>query len=46
MPAPAFFDRLPTWGAFAIGLALLAYAGPIYDQLSQPHFLAPGMRTW
>jgi cytochrome c oxidase subunit 1 len=46
MTAPAIFDRLPTWGALAIGLAFLAYAGPIYDQVSQPHFLAPGMRTW
>jgi hypothetical protein len=44
--APAIFDRLALWGFIAIGLALIAYAGPIHDQLTQHHYLAPGMRTW
>jgi cytochrome c oxidase subunit 1 len=43
---PAIFDKLGRWGALAIALAILAYIGPLHDQLSQPHFLAPGMRTW
>ncbi|MFY9781453.1 MAG: hypothetical protein WAJ85_13200, partial [Candidatus Baltobacteraceae bacterium] len=46
METPAVLDRIPTWGAVAIGLAVLAYAGPLYQLLSTPHFLAPGMRTW
>jgi cytochrome c oxidase subunit 1 len=46
MPTPAVFDRLATWGAVAIVLAVLAYAGPLHEQFSQQHYLAPGMRTW
>ncbi len=46
LPTPAVFDRLPRWGAVAILLAVLAYAGPLQEQLSQHHYLAPGMRTW
>jgi cytochrome c oxidase subunit 1 len=45
-PTPAAFDNLLGWGALAIALAVLAYVGPIHDQFSEPHFLAPGMRTW
>jgi cytochrome c oxidase subunit 1 len=45
-PTPAAFDKLLGWGVLAVGLAVLAYVGPLHDQLSQPHFLAPGMRTW
>jgi cytochrome c oxidase subunit 1 len=44
-PPPAF-DRIGLWAFVAIAVALLAYAGPIHDQLSQHHYLAPGMRTW
>ncbi len=46
IPTPAVFDRLGRWALVAIGLAVLAYIGPIHDQLSQPHYLAPGFRTW
>jgi cytochrome c oxidase subunit 1 len=46
METPAIFDRLGMWGAIAIVLAMLAYAGPIHEQFSQHHYLAPGMRTW
>ena len=40
------FDRLWTWSAVAIILAVFAYAGPVSDQLTQHHYLSPGMRTW
>ncbi|MBD5654445.1 MAG: cbb3-type cytochrome c oxidase subunit I, partial [Candidatus Eremiobacteraeota bacterium] len=46
MQTPAIFDRLGMWGVVAIGLALIAYAGPIHEQLAQHHYLAPGLRTW
>jgi len=46
MTTPPVFDRLASWGVAAIALALIAYAGPIHEQLSQHHYLAPGMRTW
>lgn len=46
MPAPLILDRIGRWGAVAIALALLAYAGPITEQLSVHHYLAPGLRTW
>ncbi|MGP6157285.1 MAG: cbb3-type cytochrome c oxidase subunit I [Vulcanimicrobiaceae bacterium] len=46
MDTPAALDRIPTWATVAIVLAVLAYAGPIFELMSTPHFLAPGMRTW
>lgn len=46
LATPAAFDRLTRWGLVAIALALLAYAGPITEQLSAHPYLAPGMRTW
>jgi cytochrome c oxidase subunit 1 len=46
METPAIFDRLGLWGTLAIVLALLAYAGPLHEQFSHHHYLAPGMRTW
>jgi cytochrome c oxidase subunit 1 len=46
METPAIFDRLGSWGAAAIALAIVAYAGPLHEQFSQIHYLAPGMRTW
>ncbi len=32
--------------AVALALAVLAYVGPLRQQFAQPHYLAPGMRTW
>ncbi len=46
MPTPPIFDRLGSWGAVAVALAVMAYAGPLHEQFSQHHYLAPGMRTW
>jgi hypothetical protein len=46
MPTPAAFNRIGRWAVLAVVLAAAAYAGPIHDQLSQTHYLAPGMRTW
>jgi cytochrome c oxidase subunit I len=43
---PAVFDRLGRWAAIAIAVAILAYAGPIAQQLSVHAYLVPGMRTW
>ncbi|MBV8196661.1 MAG: cbb3-type cytochrome c oxidase subunit I [Candidatus Eremiobacteraeota bacterium] len=43
---PAIFDRIGAWSVVAIVLAILAYAGPISEQLGQHVYLAPGMRTW
>jgi len=43
---PRVFDNLGRWAAFAIVIAVLAYLGPIHDQLSQHHYLARGLRTW
>ncbi|HTD35081.1 MAG TPA: cbb3-type cytochrome c oxidase subunit I [Candidatus Elarobacter sp.] len=45
-PAPAVLDRLGRWGLVAIGLAVLAYAGPVAQQIQAHAYLAPGMRTW
>ncbi len=46
MHTPAVLDKLGRWACLALVLAVVAYAGPIHDQLSQPHYLVPGMRTW
>lgn len=46
MDTPRIFDRLGSWATVAIALAVLAYAGPLAEQFSHPHYLAPGMRTW
>jgi cytochrome c oxidase subunit I len=43
---PAVLDRLVSWGGLAIALALLAYAGPVIQQIQAHAYLAPGMRTW
>ena len=45
-PPPAVLDRLGRWGLVAIGLAVLAYAGPVAQQIQAHAYLAPGMRTW
>jgi len=43
---PAVLDRLGRWAFVAIVLAVLAYAGPVTQQLHAHAYLAPGMRTW
>jgi hypothetical protein len=45
-PTPAALDKLGRWATIAVVVALLAYAGPIAQQLSVHAYLAPGMRTW
>ncbi len=45
-PTPAIFEHLFRWGAVALVLAVIAYAGPVSDMLHHPSFLAPGLRTW
>lgn len=46
LPTPAIFDHVERFAAGALALAFVAYAGPMYDYLSQAHYLVPGMRTW
>jgi cytochrome c oxidase subunit 1 len=46
LPTPPVFDQIARFGLIAIALALVAYAGPVAQQLSVHHYLAPGMRTW
>lgn len=46
LPSPPIFEHIFRWGALALVLAVLAYAGPLYDMLHHPGYLAPGMRTW
>ena len=43
---PAFLQHLFRWGAVAIVLAVLAYAGPLGELIRNPGFQAAGMRTW
>ncbi|MHB8139839.1 MAG: cbb3-type cytochrome c oxidase subunit I [Vulcanimicrobiaceae bacterium] len=43
---PFALGRLGVWAAVAVLLVIVAYGGPVYQHLSQPHFNAPGMRTW
>jgi cytochrome c oxidase subunit I len=43
---PPVLDRLGRWGVLAIVLAVLAYAGPVAQQIQAHAYLAPGMRTW
>jgi cytochrome c oxidase subunit I len=45
-PTPWALQRLYRWGALALVLAVLAYAGPLGELLRHPGYLAPGMRTW
>ena len=45
-PTPPVLDKLGRWAALAIVLAVLAYAGPMTQQLTAHTYLAPGMRTW
>jgi cytochrome c oxidase subunit 1 len=46
METPMVFDKLGRWAGVAVALAFLAYVGPIWQQLQQTSYLAPGMRTW
>jgi cytochrome c oxidase subunit 1 len=46
LETPPVLDNLARWGALALGLALLAYAGPVIQQIQAHAYLAPGMRTW
>jgi cytochrome c oxidase subunit 1 len=46
LPTPPAFEHIGRWAVLAVVLAAAAYAGPIHDQLTQTHYLAPGMRTW
>jgi len=43
---PVILDKLGRWATLAIVVAVLAYAGPIAQHLSDHAYLAPGMRTW
>ncbi len=45
-PTPALLQSIFRWGVLALVLALAAYAGPMFDLLHAPSYLAPGMRTW
>jgi len=45
-PTPALLEHLFRWGAVALVLAVIAYAGPVADLIQHPGFLAHGMRTW
>jgi len=46
MVTPPALDRLGRWGLLAITLAVLAYAGPVIQQIQAHSYLAPGLRTW
>jgi cytochrome c oxidase subunit I len=46
MRTPASLDKIGTWAVLAVVLAVLAYAGPMHELLSQHIYGAPGMRTW
>ncbi|HEY0381404.1 MAG TPA: cbb3-type cytochrome c oxidase subunit I [Candidatus Elarobacter sp.] len=46
LETPPVLDNLGRWGAVALGLAVLAYAGPVIQQINAHAYLAPGMRTW
>jgi cytochrome c oxidase subunit 1 len=43
---PPVLDKLGRWAALAVVLAVLAYVGPVSEQLRAHAYLAPGMRTW
>jgi cytochrome c oxidase subunit 1 len=46
LETPPVLDRLGRWGVVALALAVLAYAGPVAQQIQAHAYLAPGMRTW
>jgi cytochrome c oxidase subunit 1 len=46
LPTPPMLDHVGRWSTIALVLAVLAYAGPIANQIHAHAYLAPGMRTW
>jgi cytochrome c oxidase subunit 1 len=46
MPTPAILDHLGRFAVLALVLAVLAYVGPVTQELQAHPYLAPGMRTW
>ena len=46
LPTPPLLDHIGRWSTVALALAVLAYAGPIANQIQAHAYLAPGMRTW
>jgi cytochrome c oxidase subunit 1 len=46
LETPPVLDSVGRWGAVALGLAVVAYAGPVIQQINAHAYLAPGMRTW
>jgi cytochrome c oxidase subunit 1 len=44
--APVILQSLFRWGAIALALAIVVYAGPIGEIVRNPGYLVPGMRTW
>jgi len=45
-PTPRALDQLGRWAVIALVLAVLAYAGPVTQQLTAHAYPAVGMRTW
>lgn len=43
---PAMLQWLFRWGAVALVLAVIVYAGPLGEIVRNPGYLVPGMRTW
>ena len=43
---PEVLDRFGRWATLAIAVAVIAYVGPVVQQISAHAYLAPGMRTW
>jgi cytochrome c oxidase subunit 1 len=46
MPTPPVLDKLGRFAVIALVLAVLAYAGPITQEIQAHPYLAPGLRTW
>jgi cytochrome c oxidase subunit 1 len=45
-PTPLVLDKLGQWALVAVVVAVLAYAGPVTQQLTIHAYQAPGLRTW
>ena len=46
METPPILDHLGRWAVIALALAVLAYAGPVTQEIQAHAYLVPGMRTW
>jgi len=46
LPTSPALDRIGAWATAAIVLAILAYAGPVYELIQMHPYGAPGLRTW